>query len=92
MKQGFNLNNMKAIDLLESLGSVVTDHYGKEYFRLPIIIERIGEDTFVLHHDNDDDVPEYLAAVRRDFDTVEGKPGRFKAMDITIKQHRTDNP
>ena len=83
---------MKAMDLLESLGSVVTDHYHKEYFRLPLVIERIGEDAFVIHYDNDEDVPEYLAAVRRDFNSLEGKPGRFKAMDITIKQHKTDQP
>jgi uncharacterized protein YfaA (DUF2138 family) len=92
MKQGINLNELKALDLFESLGSVVIDEFQKEYFRLPLVIERIGEDTFVVHYDNDEDVPEYLAAVRRLFNTLEGKPGRFRAMDITIKQHKTDQP
>lgn len=92
MKQGINLNNMKGLELLESLGAIVTDAYEKEYYRLPLVLERIGEDTFVVHYDNDEDVPEYLAAVRRDFNSLEGKPGRFKAIDITIKQHKADKP
>lgn len=89
MKAGINLNNMKALDLFESLGTILTDYYGKEYSRLPLLIEKIGEDTFVVHMDNDKDVPEYLAAVRRDFADMEGKPGKFKAMEIVRK--RADN-
>ena len=92
MKQGTNLDRMNALELFESMGSIVQDSYGKEYFRLPAILERIGDDTYVLHYDNDEDVPEYLAAVRRDFNSLDGKPGRFKAIDITIKQHKHDKP
>ena len=90
MKAGINLNEMKSLDLFESLGTIVFDHYHKEYFQLPLILERIGEDTFVVHMDNDEDVPEYLAAVRRDFAELEGKPGKFKSMEIVRK--RADRP
>jgi len=86
MKQGINLNNMKALDLLESLGTILSDMYQKEYYRLPLILERIGNDTFVVHLDSDTDVPEYLAGVRRDFNETEGKPGKYNAFDIAKKK------
>lgn len=91
MKQGICLKSMDALDLLESMGSIIIDFFGKEYYRLPVIMERIGEDTWVVHVEADKDVPEYLAAVRREFNDLDGKPGKFKLIDLQMNK-KSDKP
>ncbi len=68
MKTGIFIDeSMTAHKLLKSLGTYVVDQYGKYYYRLEATLEQVGEETFVVHFDNDEDVPEYLTAVRTEF-------------------------
>ena len=68
MKTGIFIDEkMTARMLLESLASSLTDQYGKNYYRLEATMEQVGEETFVVHFDNDEDVPEYLTGVRTEF-------------------------
>jgi hypothetical protein len=68
MKTGIFIDeHMTARKLLESLASSLTDQYGKNYYRLEATMEQVGEETFVVHFDNEEDVPEYLTAVRTEF-------------------------
>ena len=68
MKTGIFIDEgRKAREVFESLGSEVVDQYGKIYYRLDAVLEQVGEDTFVVHFDNDTDLPEYMVAVRAEF-------------------------
>lgn len=68
MKTGIFINEeSKTREVFESLGAVVVDQYGKNYYRMDLILEQVGEDTFVVHFDNDTDLPEYMVAIRAEF-------------------------
>lgn len=68
MKTGIFIDeSMTARMLLESLAASLSDQYGKNYYRLEATLEQVGDETFVVHFDNSEDVPEYLTAVRTEF-------------------------
>ena len=68
MKQKVFINEkMTAMELLEGLGTEVTDAEGKIYIRMDAILEQVGKETFVVHYDHDEDVPKYLIKIKEDF-------------------------
>lgn len=79
MKTGIFIDEQrKTREVLTSLGTELVDQFGKIYYRLDAILEQVGTDTFIVHFDNDIDVPEYLIAVRGEFiQDKKGKGGRI---------------
>lgn len=97
MKTGIFIDEqMTARKLLESFAASLTDQYGKNYYRLEATMEQVGEETFVVHFDNDEDVPEYLTGVRKEFlankhfskeNLPVSEPGKdFLGAKLTIEQ------
>ena len=86
---------MTALGLLETLGTVV-ESQGKTYYRMDAILEQVGEETFVVHFDNDRDDPLYLTDIRKDF--IQSRRGlsemgkNFLGEKLTIEQLTSGTP